>query len=130
MNRDRLLRLALTADSAACGGMGLGLALAAAALDGVLGIPTGWLVALGVVLVGCAAGLGRLATRPTIPAGAGWFVIVGNLGWVAASVVTVVAGFWPLTVAGTVVVLVQAAAVLALVDLEYLGLRRQARIAT
>jgi hypothetical protein len=125
MNRDRLLRTALTADAAACGVMGAGLALAAAALDGVLGIPTGWLVALGVVLIGIAAGLAGLATRRVIPAGAGWAVIAGNLVWVAASVVTVVAGFWPLTVAGTVVVLAQAAAVLALVDLEYLGLRRQ-----
>jgi hypothetical protein len=124
MNRDRLLRLALTADAAACGAMGVALALPAAALDDVLGIPAGWLVALGVALVGCAAGLGWLATRPVIDAGAGRFVIVGNLVWVAASVVAVVAGFWPLTVAGTVVVIAQAVAVLALVDLEYLGLRR------
>lgn len=126
MNRDRLLRLALTADAAACGVMGVGLAAAAAVLDGVLGIPTGWLVALGVVLIGVAAFLARLATRTVIPAGAGWAVVGGNLAWVAASVVTVLAGFWPLTVAGTVVVLVQAAAVLALVDLEYMGLRRRA----
>jgi hypothetical protein len=126
MNRNRLLRLALAADAAACGAMGAGLAIAAAALDTALGIPAGWLVALGVVLVGCAAGLGWLSTRPVIPAGAGWFVIAGNLAWVAASVVTVVADFWPLTVAGTVVVLLQATAVLALVDLEYIGLRRQA----
>ena len=125
MNRDRLLRLALTADAAACAAMGAGLALAAAALDEALGIPTGWLIALGVVLLGVAAGLGWLATRPAIPSGAGRVVIAGNLAWVAASIVTVVAGFWPLTVAGTVVVLVQAAAVLALVDLEYIGLRRQ-----
>lgn len=129
MNRDRLLRTALTADAAACGVMGVGLAVAAAALDGVLGIPTGWLVALGVVLIGVAAGLGWLATRRIIRADAGRAVIAGNLVWVAASVVTVVAGFWPLTVAGTVVVLAQAAAVLALVDLEYLGLRRQAAAA-
>ena len=126
MNRDRLLRLALTADAAACGVMGVGLAAASAALDGVLGIPTGWLVALGVVLIGIATGLGWLARRPVIPAGAGWVVVAGNLVWVAASVVTVLAGFWPLTVAGTVVVLVQAAAVLALVDLEFMGLRRLA----
>ena len=125
MNRDRLLRLALTADAAACGVMGAGLALAGAALDDVLGIPTGWLIALGVVLIGIAAGIGWVATRPTIEANAGWFVIVGNLVWVAASIVTVVAGFWPLTVAGTVVVIAQAVAVLALVDLEYVGLRRR-----
>lgn len=125
MNRDRLLRLALTADAAACGVMGAGLALAGVALDDVLGIPTGWLIALGVMLIGIAAGIGWVATRPTIGANAGWLVIAGNLAWVAASVVTVVAGFWPLTVAGTVVVIAQAVAVLALVDLEYMGLRRQ-----
>ena len=103
-----------------------GLARAGGALDDVLGIPTGWLLALGVVLVGCAAGLGWLATRSTIGVNAGRVVIVGNLVWVAASIATVVAGFWPLTVAGTVVVIGQAVAVLALVDLEYLGLRRVA----
>ena len=84
MNRDRLLRLTLTADAAACGVMGVGLALPAAALDGVLGIPAGWLIALGVALIGVAAGIGWVATRPTIEANAGWFVIVGNLVWVAA----------------------------------------------
>jgi hypothetical protein len=126
MNRDRLLRLTLTADAATCAVMGAGLALAAAALDDVLGIPTGWLVALGVALLGVAAGIGWVATRPTIEANAGWLVIAGNLVWVAASVVAVVAGFWPLTVAGTVLVIGQAVAVLALVDLEYLGLRRVA----
>jgi hypothetical protein len=123
---NRLLRLALTADSVACGVMGGGTALAAAALDGPLGIPAGWLVGLGVVLVGAAVVLGRVATRPEIPAAAARLVIVGNLAWVAASVVAVVAGVWSLTAAGTVVVLAQAVAVLALVDLEYVGLRRQA----
>jgi hypothetical protein len=126
MNRDRLLRLALTADAAACGVMGVGLALPAAALDGVLGIPAGWLIALGVALIGVAVGIGWVATRPAIEANAGWLVIVGNLVWVAASIVAVVAGVWPLTVAGTVVVIAQAVAVLVLVDLEYVGLRRAA----
>lgn len=130
---NRLLRLALTADAASCGVMGAALALGAAAFDSALGVPTGWLVGLGVVLIGAAALLAWLATRPEVPAAAVTTVIVGNLAWVAASVVTVVAGFWPLTVAGVVVVIVQAAAVLALVDLEYLGLRRgaaHARMAT
>lgn len=117
--------MALTADAAACGVMGAVLAGAGAALDEVLGIPAGWLVALGVALMAIAAGIAWVATRGRIPRAAGWLVIGGNLAWVAASVATVVAGVWPLTVAGTVVVLVQAAAVLAIVDVEWVGLRRE-----
>jgi hypothetical protein len=122
--RDRLLRLALRIDAAACGALGLASAAGAAALDGVLGIPSGWLVSLGAVLIACAAGLGWLSARSVIPAAAGWAVVAGNTVWVLASVAAVVAGWWPLTAVGTVLVLAQAAAVLALVDAEWQGLRR------
>jgi hypothetical protein len=51
-----------------------------------------------------------------------WTVVLGNLAWVAASVLTAVLA--PLTVVGTVVVVAQALAVAAFADLQWLGLRR------
>jgi hypothetical protein len=124
-----LLRVALRVDAAACGVMGLATVFGAAALDSVLGIPAGWLVGLGLVLIACAVGLGLLAVSRAAPGGLVWFVVVGNLGWVAASVAAVTFDVWPLTAVGTAVVIAQAVAVLALADLEWLAAHRAARVA-
>lgn len=119
----RFLRFALRLDAAASGALGL-LALAAApALADLLGPGTGALRALGAFLVVYAAGLALLAGLRVIPRPAARTVVVGNLGWVAASGVAVFA-VHDLTTAGTVVVLAQAAAVLSFADLQLLGLRR------
>jgi hypothetical protein len=123
---DKLLRLALRVDAAACAGMGLVLAAGAAALDDALGIPAGWLVGLGAVLIVFGAGLGWLSATAAISPALGWGVVAGNLGWVLASVAAIVAGWWPLTAAGVAIVIVQAAIVVALAELEWMGLRRLA----
>ena len=123
---DKLLRLALRVDAAACAGMGLVLAAGAAGLDSALGIPTGWLVGLGVVLVAFGAGLGWLSTTATIPAALGWAVVAGNVGWVLASVAAVAVGWWPLTAVGVAIVIAQAVAVAVLAEAEFVGLRRLA----
>jgi hypothetical protein len=124
MHRDRLLRLALRLDGGVSGVAGLVVAVAAAALDGVLGIPAGWLVALGLCLVAWAAALGWLSTRPRIPAGPVWTVIAINVLWIAASVVAAMADWFPLTALGLTVVVGQALGVVVFADLEYVGLRR------
>ena len=123
---DKLLRLALRVDAAACVGMGLVLAAGAAALDGALGIPAGWLAGLGTVLIVCGAGLGWLSASARISPTLGWGVVAGNLAWVLASVAAIVAGWWPLTAAGVAIVIAQAVVVVALADLEWAGLRRLA----
>lgn len=124
------LRRILAVDSITCGVVGAAGAGGAAALDGELGIPTGWLVALGLVLVGSAAVLARLATLEVVPPPAAWLVIGVNVVWAAASMVVVVAGWWPLTAAGVAVVIAQAAAALALADLEWFSVRRQSAAAS
>ena len=123
---DKLLRLALRVDAAACAGMGIVLAAGAAALDDALGIPAGWLVGLGVVLVAFGAGLGWLSATATIPAALGWAVVAGNVAWVLASLAAVAVGWWPLTAVGIAIVIVQAVAVAALAEAECVGLRRLA----
>jgi hypothetical protein len=106
--------------------MGLVLAAGAVALDGTLGIPTGWLVGLGAVLIACGAGLGWLSATATIPPVLGRAVVVGNLAWAVASAAAVAVGWWPLTAAGIAIVIAQAVVVVALAELEWMGLRRLA----
>jgi hypothetical protein len=51
-------------------------------------------------------------------------VIAGNAVWVIASVVTVLADWFPLTGLGTALALLQAAAVVVLLVIQYVGLQR------
>jgi len=124
MHRDRLLRLALRLDGGVSGVAGLVVTAAASTLDGVLGIPAGWLVALGLFLVAWAAALGWLSTRPRIPAGPVWAIIAVNVLWIADSVAAAVANWFPLTALGLAVVVAQALGVVVFAELEYMGLRR------
>jgi hypothetical protein len=122
--RDRLLRLSLNLDALASGALGVLLAAAGAVLDGLLGIPAATLVPVGVFLVAYAAALWYIGSRPQVSRPAVWVVVVGNLGWVAASVVAAAAGWWSPTALGTVVLLAQAAAVALFAELQFTGLRR------
>jgi hypothetical protein len=122
--RDRLLRRSLQLDAAACGALGVLLAAGGAVLDGPLGIPAAVLAPVGGFLVLYGAALWRLGSRPRLRRPAVRVVVAGNLVWAAASVLAVVAGWWSPTTLGTVFVLVQAAAVVLLVELQLTGLRR------
>jgi hypothetical protein len=125
MNTDsRLLRLALRLDAAACAGLGAASLALNSPLDELLGTPPALTIAAGAFLVPYAAVLWLLAGRPRINPAAVWVVIVGNLGLVAASVAITLTGTFPFTGLGIAFVLAQAAAVVGVADLEYLGLRR------
>jgi hypothetical protein len=60
----------------------------------LLGIPAEVLVPVGGFLVVYAASLWFLGTRARVSRPAVWVVVVGNLLWAAASVVTAAAGWW------------------------------------
>jgi hypothetical protein len=120
---DKLLRTALKIDAVVCATVGLVCAAGAAALDGVLGIPAGWLLGIGLFLVACGAALAWMSTRAA-PAPFGHAAVAVNLAWAVASVVAIVAGWWPLTAVGVAVVIAQAVAVVVLADLEFVGARR------
>jgi hypothetical protein len=118
----RLLRIALRVDAVTSGGLGL-VALAGAPLvSGLTGAPEPALRGVGGFLVLFGIALLALAARRTMPVPLVWTVVAGNLAWVAAS--AAVGLLAPLTVVGTVVVLVQALGVAVFADLEWLGLRR------
>jgi hypothetical protein len=123
-DRGALLIRSIRLDALMSGASGLLAAAGATALDGVLGVSTTFLVALGVFLLAYAGGLLALA-RAGAPTLGVWAVIVGNALWVVASVVTVLADWLTLTTAGTVVTLVQAAAVALIAETQLVGLRRR-----
>jgi hypothetical protein len=127
---DRLLRRSLLLDAAASGALGVLLAAGGAVLDDPLGIPTAILVPVGAFLAVYAAALWFLGSRPRVSRPAVRVVVAGNLLWVAASVVAAVTGWASPTTAGTVLVLLQAAAVVVFAELQVSGLRRARPAAT
>jgi hypothetical protein len=122
-DHSRLLRRSLLLDAVASGALGVLLVAAGPALDDLLGIPVAVLMAIGLVLVAYAASLWMIGARRHMPMPASWVVVVGNLLWVAASVLVVAAGWWTPTAAGTALVVAQAAAVALFAVLQFLGLR-------
>jgi hypothetical protein len=124
----QLLRFALRLDALASGASAV-LALAGSPwLTELLGTPATLLWPTGLFLLVWAAALWWVASRPAINAAAVWAIIALNLLWVIDSVVLVAAGWFALTVLGTVFVLVQALAVAVFADLEFVGLRRALRL--
>jgi CHASE2 domain-containing sensor protein len=100
------------------------LAAGGALLDDPLGIPAAVLVPVGGFLLVYAAALWLLGSRSRLSRPAVQVVVAGNLLWVAASVVAAIAGWWSPTTAGTVFLLVQAAAVVVFAELQLSGLWR------
>jgi len=123
-DRERPLRRSLQLDAAASGALGVLLAAGGAVLDGPLGIPAAVLVPVGGFLVLYAAALWLLGSRPRLSRPAVRVVVAGNLVWVAASILAVIAGWWSPTTLGTVLMVAQAAAVVLFVELQLTGLRR------
>lgn len=120
----RPLRAALNLDAAASGLLGILLAaLGWTVLVELLGYPAGLLVPVGFFLVAYAGWLRYLATRPAVPRTGAGTVITGNLLWVVASLVLVLAGWFEPTGLGAGFVLVQAGAVAGFGLLQYRGLR-------
>lgn len=119
-----LLRFALKIDAAASAAIGLTCAVLGAVLDDLLGIPIAVTLPVGILLLGYAGFVWFVASRPRVPAAGAWPVIAINAGWVLVSGGYAAAAWSTLTAVGAVVVLAQAAAVLGLADLQYLGLRR------
>ncbi len=121
------LRRVLALDSLSCLAMGLLTGLGAASLAPLFGLPEPLVRIAGLALLPLAAFIGWLASRPHPPRALVWVVILGNLAWTAESFVTL--GQYQVTALGTAFVSAQAAAVLGLAVLEYVGLRRAAATA-
>jgi hypothetical protein len=123
-DRERPLRRSLQLDAAASGALGVLLAAGGAVLDGPLGIPAAVLVPVGGFLVLYGAALWLLGSRSRLRRPAVWVVALGNLVWVAASGLAVVAGWWSPTTLGTVLVVAQALVAALFAEVQLNGLRR------
>lgn len=117
----RLSRL-LAFDAVSCLAMGVVLAAASGPLAGLTGLPSGLLLAAGLLLLPVAALMAFAAYRPS-PALV-VLIVAGNAGWVAASLGLF--AFVAPNALGTAFVLGQAAFVAGLTLLEWNASRRAA----
>ena len=121
---DGLLRFALKTDAAMTAANGLAYLAGFALLDGWLGVPAALLAGVGAFLLAFAVFVGRVATRREISRLAAGGIIAVNALWAVDSVILLlVDGFTP-TLAGQIVIAIQAAGVAGLAALQYVGLRR------
>ena len=97
----RLLRLALIADAVATAGTGLLMFTLARTLEPLLGISAELSGGTGLALLPYAAVVGYLGSRPRIPQGVVWAVVVGNVAWTVASILVLATGWISPTTLGT-----------------------------
>jgi hypothetical protein len=118
------LRTVLLADAATCVATGLLMTAGSGLVAGLTHIPAGLLVSAGLSLFPIAAVIAFVALRPgTWPLGV-WLVILGNIGWVVGSLYLLVPGTLAPNGVGYAFLIVQAAAVVVLTELEIMGVRR------
>jgi hypothetical protein len=120
-----LLRLALKADAVITGANAFAYLAAFAVLDSLLGVPTAALLGVGAFLAVYSVLVWTLATRPSMPAPAVAAVIAGNVLWAVDSLIALGLDWFSPTLAGQVVIAVQAVGVAGFAAIQYLGLRRQ-----
>ena len=115
-----MLKFALKLDGVASFTMGV-LALV---VRPEIGLPTGWLIGVGVFLVVYGAGVFSLGMRPVPDRRMVLLIIIGNTVWGIDSILTAELKWFPLTDVGVGLVLTQALAVFAFAALQFIGLRR------
>lgn len=126
MQLSKFLRTVLKLDAAACLAMAALVLPTAGGLQGPMGIDLSALTASAASLIPIGLFILWLGTRHDAPAGLVWLVIVGNLGWAAASLIAA-AQLPGITALGQVLVAGQGIAVLALAIAEWIGLRSSQR---
>lgn len=121
MQLSKFLRTVLKLDSASCLGMAALVLPAAGALQAPLGIEAPLLQAAAVPLIPIGLFMLWLGTRREANPAFVWLIILGNIGWTAASLLAAasLAGITPL---GQLAVVGQGLAVLALAIAEWAGL--------
>jgi hypothetical protein len=125
----RLLKSVFLFDAAASGAIATAHLLLPAVLHEALGLPRALLAGTGIFLALYVLLLVALANSRAVWHALALFVVAGNFGWAAASVVLLVTGAVSTTGLGTAYVLAQALGVLAFAALEYRGLKRSPVVA-
>lgn len=126
-----LLKYALLTDATASFFSAILLTVAAGPMANLFNLPEPLLFYAGISFFPFAAFVAWTATRPEIPRGAAWAVVVLNVVYVAECIVAVEAGFLKANTMGSVFVIGQALAVAGLAFAEWRGLvsRRRATLA-
>jgi hypothetical protein len=119
-----LLRKVLLLDAFTCAAAGLLMLLGGQALSEPLGLAPLFLQGAGLSLLPFAAYLAYVAKRPELPRAHLWIIVACNAAWVFDSVLVLATGWVEPTALGYAFVIVQAALVLVLAELEWVGLRR------
>lgn len=123
MTYSTFLKTVLKLDCLSCVGMAALLVPGASALSALFGMPEELLRLAGLALIPIGLFIGWLGIRGQGPAALVGLVVIGNLGWVAASF-AVAASLPAITAIGVAFVTAQALAVLSLALLEWRGLRQ------
>ncbi|MFT3814522.1 MAG: hypothetical protein QM740_14270 [Acidovorax sp.] len=119
----RFLSRVMAVDAASCAGTGaLQLALADP-MAALTGLPAPLLLGTGAFLVAYALAAAWMALRNPVPRRLVGLVVLGNFGWALACGALAWGGALPLTALGYAWLLVQAVVVVALAELQWMGLR-------
>src|SRR3981189_1963917 len=118
------LRRAVLADAIFSSVSALLLAFGAGALAPVLNLPEALLRGTGLFLIAFAALVGWLGTRQSMPKALVVIVIAGNAAWTLASIALLFSGAVTPNLLVEAVVPIQVIAVVALAELQYIGLRK------
>jgi len=118
------LRRAILADAIYSGASAVLFTLGASELAPWLSLPEALLRETGVFLIAYAALVGWLGTRQAMPKPLVVIVIAGNAAWTLASIALLVSGWVNPNLLGEILVAMQAIAVGAFAELQYIGLRK------
>jgi len=124
-----LLRRVLIVDALTSGACGVAMFALADVFASLLQLPVELVREAGMILLPFAAFVGFVASRQAPARIAVWAIIALNIVWVVDSVLLLFTGWVAPNVLGYVFVIAQAAMVLVLADLEYMGLKRSAAVA-
>ena len=124
------LRRAIQADAIVSGAMALLLTSGAGMLAPLLNLPEALLRETGLFLIAYAALVGWLGTRPSMPKALVVIVIAGNAAWTLGSIALLFSGAVTPNLLGEAFVAMQAIAVGAFAELQYIGLRRSSDAVT
>jgi hypothetical protein len=119
----KFLRNVLIVDAVTCVATGLLMTFGAELLAQFTQLPPELLRPAGISLFPIAAFIAFVATRANLPRTGVWLVILGNVGWVAASLWLLLGGAINPNAMGYAFVAVQGSAVAVLAELEFAGLR-------
>ncbi|MFC4236676.1 hypothetical protein ACFOY8_15825 [Thalassospira xianhensis] len=116
---NKMLKAVLIFDAVTCFAFGLLLCLGGGLLASHFGLPADLLIYAGIILFPCSVLMFVTAKHARPALALVWLIILGNLGWVLASITILVLPIGTPTVIGYGFVSAQALAVLGIAALEY-----------